>query len=251
MRTHSWSAMIAGVCGVVGSAAHGQTHRAVARPAAGYVVDVSGAWTASSRRRPLALGDSVLSGDTIRVAAHPAGGQRISVVVRGTDALQATCEFATSPAAAPRCPPLVIPSSSRTAAESFSRVMISAVGLFRSHGERRYASLVSRGAGGALADAVVPLRGDAGDLSAAFVGLDSGRYVICLRPIASDNAGDDANATECAVRTERQWPAAAGATLPVDGLRAGLYEVRVGSRRAWVWRATSARSTRAAPTSRA
>ena len=231
MRTHS---IVVGVLVAMGTAAAGQSGRATARPAAGYVIDVSGDWIAS-HQRPLALGDGVLSGDSIRAGARATAGQRISVVVRGTDALHTVCEPPASRGSALRCRPLAIPSSSRTAAQTFSRVMTNAMALVRSHEERRYASLVSRGAGGALTDAVVALRGDGADLDAAFVALDSGRYDICLRPISADDTSDDAGPPACVTRAERKWPMPAGQTLLLVGLHAGLYEVRLGDgRRAWV-----------------
>ena len=226
------SIIAVGLLGSMGST--GQPSRVASPPAAaaGYVVDVSGEWIVSRQRQPLALGDSVLSGDTIRAGAGATTGQRISVVVRGTDALRGVCEPAAARGRAPRCRPLVVPSSSRTAAETFSRVMANAMALVRSHEERRYASLVSRGAGGTLSDAVVPVRDGVGDLAAAFAALDSGRYTVCLDVVSSADGAAPGRA-ECAVRVERQW--SEGQPLRIEGVRPGLYEVRVGDgRRAWV-----------------
>ena len=75
---------------------------------------------------------------------------------------------------------------------------------------------VSRGLEGELNDAVVPIKGDSIDLTAAFQGMDSGNYLVQLEPVSGGKA---------TVPVQVKWADGTSASVAIPGLRPGLYKL--------------------------
>ena len=138
-----------------------------------------------------------------------------------------------------------IPRDTRGAGPSWLSRTIGAMMAQFSREPGRYASLVTRRAGEAMAtEAVVLLQRTTLALAPAFSHLPAGRYAVCVTPIAAVGAARDA--IDCPTPTEFSWDSTQPGTMKVTGLRPGLHELRVRDRQmalsiAWVLVVTPSR----------
>lgn len=218
---------------------------APSRPAAGYVGDITGRWHAvSAPGTSLRLGAIVEGGDTIRADQARGPAQSIALVLRDGRVLTAKCGLPEQRATPASCTTVVVPAVGAAARSRMAVALGEVMALLRGHDPEQYASLVSRGAGGVLADGVVRLDVEQVDLTSVFAGMEPGAYRVCLtRFTIAASASTRTNAV-CNAAIDYSWQPGRGSAVRIPGLTPGLFALRAtidgDSVESWVLIADSA-----------
>lgn len=119
--------------------------------------------------------------------------------------------------------PIQLPAARKGAPSQWSRIVNAVMGVFPGHPEK-YTQMSVRGPAIDVQDTVVDINNGQLDLRSAFKHLKKGQYLIVLEPIQHTKTPAE-EATSKPLPFD--WDPNTSPALPVDGIRPGLYTLRV------------------------
>jgi hypothetical protein len=186
----------------------------------GIVLKLKGEWLLNGKA--VAAGEKLPAGGKIYhpppKAGEPGSTDYISVVF-----FDGTIESRSWDKAESWNSPIQLPAARKEAPSRWSRIVNAVMGIFPGHPEK-YTQMSVRGPAMDVQDAVVDLNNGQLDLGPAFKQLKKGQYLIILEPIQQTKAPAE-EATSKPVLFD--WDPNQSPALRVDGIRPGLYSLRI------------------------
>lgn len=186
------------------------------------VISVAGEWTLDGSEAPLGRGDSLRAGSTVRLRPTP-GRPAYLTLVDGSRTARKVCDPPDACAGGWQVPP------APAAKSTISHVVDTSLDLL-SREPHVYINPISRDGGG-LREAVLLLGKDGTDLSPAVGRLTPGRHTLKLEPVGRGGSAADARPVELNFR----WEFNRAAPLRAEGLRPGLYQLRLDANPPDAW----------------
>jgi hypothetical protein len=119
--------------------------------------------------------------------------------------------------------PILLPTATKEVPAAWKRIVAAVMSVFPGHPEK-YAQMSVRGSATNLRDAVVPLNDGQVNLAPAFQRMKKGKYLLLFQPTKGTTASREQAALKPALFN---WDPSAPSSLRVDGLRPGLYDLRL------------------------
>jgi hypothetical protein len=208
-----------------------------AQPAAGYVVDISGSWiaTTNGKEKTLQIGsDLFVGGRVVPGGRSDSVRQFIQILLPSRASMASDCSDTTRFTRTAACEVLLVRKMPEEGV--LQRALAMATGHLR-HQPERYESLISRGVAVTLADGVVRGRGELVDIAPLLASAPAGRYRLCFVAVDPEDTLASGGDGSCRATVAYEFsPQRAIAVKLPEPLR-GLFELRVAraSQRSSLW----------------